>query len=147
MAITIRTRATIAAAAVLASAASAHVALTSPNGGEVLLAGGQFEIVWQIAIPHNLENWDLAYRTEPGPDNWVSIVDDFEAGDSSAGSIHSFTWDVPNIIDDSVWVRVIMDNTATDYQDVSLEPFAIVPAPGSAAVFLGGALLGVRRRR
>jgi len=147
MPITVRPAAGLIGAALLAAPASAHVTLHTPNGGEILIAGGQYEIRWEIAIPHELENWDLAYRTEPGP-NWIPIIDDYQAGDPSAGSVHTFNWDVPNIVDDSVWVRVIMDNQGpVDYQDVSLAPFSIVPAPGAAGVFIGGVLLGLGRRR
>lgn len=148
MSIAIRLAAGLVASAVLASSASAHVTLLSPNGGEVLIAGGQFQIHWEVYIAHDLENWDLSYRTEPGP-NWIQIIDDYEAGDPTVGSQHYYTWDIPNIIDDSVWVRVIMDNVgAVDYQDVSLEPFSIVPTPGSVAPFAFGlTLAGLRRRR
>lgn len=137
------------AAAVVAgsSVARAHVSLNSPNGGETYLAGQTIEIEWRIAISHDLQNWDLWYSTESNTGDWIEIAMDLPAGDPSAGSIHTFDWIAPDINDDTVWVRVRMDNSATDYTDVSAAPFAIVPAPASAAVFGLVGLAGIRRRR
>ena len=45
------------------------------------------------------------------------------------GSIHTYNWTVPAVVDSSVWVRVRMDNSGTDYLDVSDLPFSITPLP------------------
>ncbi len=139
----------IAAGAVAAGAslASAHVAVNSPNGGETFLAGQPIELEWRIVIEHNLQNWDLWYSTESNSGSWIEIAMDVAAGDSSAGSIHSFTWTAPDINDDSVWFRVRMDNTGTDYTDVSNGSFAIIPAPGAVALLGLAGFAGLRRRR
>jgi hypothetical protein len=128
-------------------AANGHVRLISPNNGEILTANGTWEIQWEIAIAHNLENWDLSYNTDLGNADWITIMDDVVAGDPSQGSIHTFTWTVPDILDDSVWVRVIMDNDTTDYLDISNQPFSIVPAPGSLVMVFASSFACMRRRR
>jgi len=132
---------------VLAGAAQAHVVLTSPNGGETLEAGSVFRIEWHVLIGHNTENWDLFYSTESVGGMYVPIALDLEVGDASSGSDHSYDWTVPNIVDDSVWVRVVQDNAGTDYQDSSNAPFAIVPAPAGVVLLAGGGVgIALRRR-
>jgi hypothetical protein len=129
------------------SMAGAHVSVNSPNGGETYLAGDSIELEWRIVISHNLQNWDLWYSTESNSGDWIEIAMDVAAGDSSAGSVHTYSWTAPDINDDTVWFRVRMDNSGTDYTDVSNAPFAIVPAPGAAAMFGLAGLAGIRRRR
>ncbi len=131
----------------LSPLASGHITLHSPNGGEVLIANSTFIIEWEIRIPHNLENWDIAYNRDIGNAEWITIIEDLEAGDPSQGAQHQYAWTVPDIIDDTVWVRVIMDNDTADYQDGSQNPFSIIPAPGSIAIGVGACLTGARRRR
>ncbi len=141
--------ATIAVAVVAAgsSIAAAHVAVNSPNGGETFLAGQSIELEWRVVIQHNLQNWDLWYSTESNAGDWIEIAMDVAPGDSSAGSIHTFTWTAPDINDDTVWFRVRMDNSGTDYTDVSNGSFAIIPAPGAASLFALAGFAGIRRRR
>jgi len=108
-----------------------HVRLIVPNGGERLDVGSVFTIEWTIQIQHNLLNWDLFYSTT-GPDGpWTPIVMNLPPGSPSVGSVHTYDWEIPNDLDDSVWVRVRMDNSATDYFDVSDGSFVIQePIPG-----------------
>ena len=47
-------------------------------------------------------------------------------GRGDVGSIQTYAWTVPAVIDSSVWVRVRMDNSATDYYDVSLIELLLV---------------------
>ena len=132
-----------------ASPALAHVRLNSPNGGEVLEIGSIFTIEWEVLISHNLQNWDLFYSTESNAGAWTSIALDLPPGNGAPGSIHTFEWTIPNDPSSEAWVRVVMDNSGQDYQDVSNASFSIVPPPGSGVVFaaVGALAFGRRRRR
>ncbi len=118
-----------ATVALFAAPVRGHVLLFSPNGGEQMEVCSQFTVRWQIQIFHTLLNWDLWYsKTGPtGP--WTTIAMDLPAGNPAAGSIHTYNWTVPADVDTSVWVRVRMDNAATDYYDVSNLSFSILPLP------------------
>ncbi len=127
----IRIRSLLVVAVVLASsatAARAHVILDDPDGGEVLEVGSVFTITWRIQIAHTLENWDLWYSTT-GSAPWTTIAMNLPPGSGLVGSIHTYDWTVPDVVDETVWVRVRMDNYATDYNDVSNASFSIVPPP------------------
>ncbi len=127
-----RSKTLLLMAAVLALSASparAHVTLDAPNGGEQLQVGSVFSITWRIAIQHNLLNWDLWYSTTGAGGPWTPIATNLPAGSPSAGSIHTYNWTIPAVVDESVWVRVRMDNSGTDYYDVSNAPFSIVAPP------------------
>ena len=137
----IRIRSLLVAAVVLASsatAARAHVRLDDPNGGEVLEVGSVFTITWTILIAHNLQNWDLWYSTTGSTGPWTTLVMNLPAGSGQVGSVHTYDWTIPFVIDDSVWVRVRMDNSATDYYDVSNAPFSIVLPPLPCTADLNG---------
>jgi len=56
-------------------------------------------------------------------------------GDTAAGSLHSFTWTVPDDPSTTVRVRVRQDNTGTDYFDVSDADLAI---EGQGMIFADG---------
>ncbi len=114
--------------ALSASPARAHVTIDAPNGGEQLEVGSVFSITWRITIQHTLLNWDLWYSTTGAGGPWTPISMNLPAGSSSPGSIHTYNWTIPAVVDDSVWVRVRMDNSGTDYYDVSNAPFSIMPA-------------------
>ncbi len=123
----IRIRSLLVAAVLLASSATtarADVSLDAPNGGEVLEVGSVFTITWHILIAHDLENWDL-YYTSGGP--WTTIATDLPPGSGAVGSVHTYNWTVPDVVDDIEWVIVRMDNSGTDYYDFSNAPFLIVP--------------------
>ena len=102
-----------------------HVRLIVPNGGEQLDVGSVFTIQWTIVIQHNQLNWDLWYSTTGPTGPWTPIVMNLTPGSPSVGSVHTYNWIVPNDPDPSVWVRVRMDNSGTDYYDVSNGSFAI----------------------
>ena len=134
--------ATIAAAlALAASPAHGHITVDSPNGAEVFEVGSTITITWHITIQHNLLNWDLAYshvdpgcapnlRSCPGVGPWTAIAVNLPAGSPSVGSVHTYEWTIPEAAaNDTVWIRVYMDNAATDYTDFNNGPFRIVTAP------------------
>ena len=116
---------------VVAGAAQGHTLLLDPNGGEQLQVGSVFTVRWQVTGGnYNPLNWDLWYSTTSAGGPWVVLAADLPAGSGANGSIHTYDWTVPPVIDDSVWVRVRMDNAGVDYLDVSNAPFSIVPVPG-----------------
>ena len=110
--------------------ASGHVTLLDPNGGEVLEVGSVFEIRWQINIAHNLQNWDLWYSTTGAGGPWITIAMNLPPGSGAVGSIHTYDWTVPDDPSVQVRVRVRMDNSATDYFDISNADLSIVSVPG-----------------
>jgi hypothetical protein len=140
--------------ALIAGTALGHVQLNAPNGGEQLEVGSVFTTRWQIGIAHNQQNWDLWYSTSSSAGPWTVLAEDLPPGSAVVGSMHSYDWTIPDVVDDSLWVRVRMDNAGTDYYDVSNGSFSIVaPCPwdldGNGSVdtidFLD--LLGHRSRR
>lgn len=138
-----------AAVAVLVASTSCvqgHITINSPNGGEVFQYDATIVIEWEIDIAHNQQNWDLWYSTDSASGDWNSIVMDLAPGSPTTGSIHTFEWTSPSLLAEDVWVRVRMDNSGTDYFDVSNSSFAIVPAPGVLSALAAVSLMGVRRR-
>ncbi len=121
------------AALLVVNPARAHVNLNVPNGGEQMVVGSQFTVSWEILISHQLLNWDLSYSTNGPNGPFVLIVEDLPPGSNAAGSIHTYDWTVPNIVDDTMWLLVKMDNAATDYYDVNDLPFSIILPPISGA--------------
>ena len=116
---------------VVAGTAQGHTLLLAPNGGEGLEVGSVFTVRWQVINGnYNPLNWDLWYSTTSGAGPWIPLATNLPPGSGTNGSIHSYNWTVPLVIDDSVWVRVRMDNAGTDYYDASNAPFEIVPVPG-----------------
>lgn len=111
----------------LAATAQAHVRLIAPNGGEELQVGSVFTVEWTIVIAHNQINWDLWYSTAGPEGPWIPIATDLPPGAFEAGSIHTYDWTVPDSVSDQVYVRVRMDNSGTDYEDISNAAFSIVP--------------------
>ncbi len=104
----------------------AHVGLNSPAGGESYIEGEVVNIEWVVLVAHGLENWDLEYSTvsESGP--WVLIAEDITAGDPSTGAVHDFDWTIPAAaVSPTVWIRIMMDNTGIDYEDVNPMPFEV----------------------
>ncbi|MCH8343992.1 MAG: hypothetical protein IH983_08385 [Planctomycetes bacterium] len=141
----LRSNKIILLAAVLAlfvSSARAHVILDDPNGGEQLEVGSSFTVTWHIQIAHNLQNWDLWYSTTGSNGPWTTIAMNLPPGSGAVDSVHTYDWTVPNVVDDSVWLRVRMDNSGTDYYDVSAAPFSIV-APSIPGDLDGDGVVGI----
>ncbi len=111
--------------------AFSHVVVDSPNGGEVFEVGSTITISWHIAITHDLLNWDVWYSTVGAGGPFTTIAMDLPAGSAAVGSVHSYNWTIPvDAVSPTVWVRVRMDNSATDYFDVNDGPFAVeLPGP------------------
>lgn len=106
--------------------ANAHIRVIAPNGGEQIQAGSVYTIQWTIVIAHDLQNWDIWYSTTGPNGPWIDIAMDLPPGDGSVGSKHTYQWTVPETLSEQVRVRVRMDNTGTDYFDVSDGDLAIV---------------------
>ena len=116
---------------VVAGPALGHTILLNPNGGEVLPVGSVFTVRWQVTGGnYNPLNWDLWYSTNGAAGPWITLAADLPPGSGANGSIHTYNWTVPPVVDDTVWVRVRMDNAGVDYFDVSNGPFSIVAVPG-----------------
>ncbi|MCH9651952.1 MAG: hypothetical protein K0U98_27230 [Deltaproteobacteria bacterium] len=122
----------------LASAASAHVQLDAPDGGEVFVEGDQVEIRWQVLIEHNLDNWDLWYSTTGDDGPWIPIATDLPAGDGTEGAMHNHFWTVPGEDSEQVRVRVRQDNLGMDYYDISETDLTIMPGLPSDMIFADG---------
>ena len=132
---------TAAVLALAAGPANGHITVDSPNGGEVFEVGSVVTITWHITITHTLLNWDLAYshvnpqcdpaaRSCLGVGPWTVIALNQPPGNPAVGSIHTYDWTIPaEAANDTVWIRVYMDNAATDYTDFNNAPFSI---PGGA---------------
>jgi len=105
----------------LASVATAHVQLDTPNGGEFITAGQTYRVEWHITVPHGQENWDLAYSTTGSMGPWIDVAVDLPPGSTAGGSNHFYDWIVPDTPSSLVYVRITMDNpTGTpDYDDRS----------------------------
>jgi hypothetical protein len=112
----------------LASPSEGHVSLNAPDGGQVLEVGSQFTISWRIQISHNLQNWDLWYSITGPSGPWISIAQNLPAGSGAVNSVHTYNWTIPNTPSTQVRVRVRMDNSGTDYQDISNSNFTIEAA-------------------
>jgi hypothetical protein len=116
---------------VAAGSAMGHTLLLNPNGGEVLPVGSVFTVRWQVTGGnYNPLNWDLWYSQTGAGGPWTTLAMDLPAGSGANGSIHTYNWTVPSVVDDTMWVRVRMDNAGADYVDVSNAPFSIVTIPG-----------------
>ena len=109
----------------LALTVPAHTTLDSPNGGEVFAGGASILIQWHVAIQHNTIGWDLEYSVNGSAGPWLPIALGLPAGNTSGGAPHSFLWTAPAINSSTVRIRVKMDNTGTDYYDMSNGDFSI----------------------
>lgn len=109
----------------LAGPGMAHIDVLAPNGGEVLTVGDQVSIEWTIAIAHGQLDWDVWYSTTGPAGPWIQIAMDLPPGSTAAGSVHNHMWTVPNAPSTMVRVRVRMDNTGADYEDISDANFTI----------------------
>ena len=119
----------IGAMVAVAEAAGAHVLLDLPNGGEVLPAGANYTIQWNVDVPHGTIGWDLEYSTDGGA-SWKAIVAGLPPGDLTRGAIHTYDWNVPDDASTAVRVRVKQDNTGDDYYDQSDASLEIQPLEG-----------------
>ena len=118
--------------------ARAHVVLDAPNGGEVLEVGSVYTVTWHIMIAHTAQNWDLWYSTTGSGGPWTPIHMDLPPGSGRVDSVHTHDWIIPaEAVSDQVRVRVRMDNTGTDYEDISDGSFTVMETFGQP-LFLRG---------
>jgi len=136
-----------------ALSASAHVSLDAPNGGEHFSAGEIVTIQWHIYIAHTLQNWDLWYAVDDSVDytpcadqpgfTWNLIEMDYPMTCTNAGGgcgtpggcTMQYQWTVPDGINSNhVKIRVRMDNSGTDYYDVSDAPFTVTSSSSVGAL-------------
>lgn len=90
----------------------AHVNLDSPGINETFIAGDIVTISWSIAVAHEQENWDLYYSSDGGA-NWETIELDLPV------SQLEYEWTVPGNETVNGQIKIVMDNTGMDYEDVS----------------------------
>ena len=142
-------------AVALPQAAPAHIVILSPNGGEVYTAGEVVQIRWCIAVAHSLQNWDIRYNPAlPGVNTacgnvtggFTEIALDVPPTCTAAGGgicflnpdppcCMDYFWTVPDGIDsDQVKIKIKMDNSGTDYFDLSDAPFTITSSTSSPLV-------------
>ncbi len=97
---------------VLLNSLYAHVNLDYPNGGESFYSGKIVTIEWHSLIIHNQEDWDLSFSPDGGV-SWQPIQNNLPV------SQNSYQWIVPEITTNSAKIRVLQDNSGTDYEDIS----------------------------
>lgn len=105
---------------VAATATRAHVALDYPVGGEVFNQGDIIDVQWHIVIPHNLLNWDL-YFSDDGGIIWQAIELNLPSEQLN------YLWIVPGVATTQGRIKIIMDNSGSDYEDQSGDFIIVVP--------------------
>ena len=90
----------------------AHVDLTYPEGGETFYSGDTVTITWVQVQAHDIQNWELYYSPDGG-DTWEEISINI------AISLREYIWVVPDEETTMGRIRVVQNNSDTDYQDVS----------------------------
>jgi Secretion system C-terminal sorting domain len=95
-----------------------HVNLLTPVGGETYNVGDTVTLRWQIAISHNLLNWDLFF-SEDGGVSWDTIQVNIPSTGNSVGTLVEYDWVVPNKATSTAKIWIYMDNSGTDYDDKS----------------------------
>lgn len=96
----------------ISSLAFAHVELTYPEGGETFHSGDTIIITWVQVQAHDVQNWELYYSPD-GAETWQVISNNI------AASLREFDWVVPDEETENGRIRVVQNNTETDYEDVS----------------------------
>jgi hypothetical protein len=112
----------------------AHVALDSPNGGEMLEAGSVAQIVWHDVVTHGSRNYDLWYSITGSEGPWI-VIDSNVPPSGSENT--SYDWVVPDTPSNQVRLRVQQDNSGVDYLDISDSDLAIVKPSTVLPVVLG----------
>jgi hypothetical protein len=93
-------------------AANAHVELTYPEGGETLYSGDTITITWVQVQAHDVQNWELYYSPD-GAETWQTISNNI------AADLREYDWIVPEEETSTGRIRVVQNNTDTDFEDVS----------------------------
>ena len=92
---------------------SKTINLIKPNGGEILVAGSNYEINWNS---NDVEYVKIEFSSDSGV-NWISIID-------SVLSTCTYTWTVPDIFSTQCRIK-ISDITNLDVYDISNGNFTI----------------------
>jgi len=108
----------------------AHVGLIYPLGGETFSPGQEVTIEWAIVIPHDTQNWDL-YFSKDGGATWEDLRLDIGV------DTLFYNWVVPEDATDAARIKVVMDNSGSNYEDESenftiTEPSGINPVTGQS---------------
>ena len=114
--------------------AYAHVALDSPNGGEMLEVGSVTQIVWHDSVNHGPATYDLWYSISGPEGPWIVI----DGGLERSGSTNeTFDWVVPDTPSDQVRIQVLQNNSQDeDYTDKSDSDLAIFKSAEALQVVL-----------
>jgi PKD repeat protein len=112
----------------------AHVALDSPNGGEILEVGSVAQIVWHESVNHGPATYDLWYSITGPTGPWFVI----DSGLPLSGSANTtYDWVVPDTPSNEVRIRVLQNNSQDDdYSDVSFSDLAIATSGAVLQVVL-----------
>jgi hypothetical protein len=123
-----RLGAIVFAAVMSASAASAHIEIDTPNGGEEIEVGSIVSVMWHVLIYHeDTLGWDVSYSTTGLFGQFVPVATDLPSGDFTVGSVHTYDWTVPDTVSSTVRISVFQDFPGGGYEDVSDQDFSIVP--------------------
>ncbi|MFN8588386.1 MAG: T9SS type A sorting domain-containing protein [Candidatus Eisenbacteria bacterium] len=100
------------------------VAVTSPNGGEVLLAGGLSDLTWNATDNVGVTSVDL-YLSRAGRDGpYETVVTDVP-------NTGSYSWNVTSPYTSTAWLRAVAhDGAGNSAADTSAAAFAILAATG-----------------
>jgi len=90
----------------------AHVDLDYPKRDETFVTGETVVIKWIIVQEHPQNNWDLFFSSNSG-NNWEEIELDIDV------SRLLYIWTVPEILTENARIRIVQDNTGTNYEDSS----------------------------
>jgi hypothetical protein len=96
----------------LAASAAAHVSLDYPIGGETFTAGEIVTVQWHILVQHDQEDWDLYFSSDGG-----TTYDPIEL-DLPVEQLQ-YDWTVPDVLTEQGRIKIVQDNTGTDYSDSS----------------------------
>jgi hypothetical protein len=112
----------------ITSAASAHVELISPNGGEQLQGQQHFTIEWWDVVSHGSGvTYDVEFSSDRGT-TWTPIVQNLPYTDG----FDSYTWIVPDVNTIVGRIRVVMYlDPFTYWEDTSEGNFTIMASYSS----------------
>lgn len=96
------------------SISHAHVRIDSPKEGDILTPLSEINIEWTETQDHGVNDWDLYYSLDGGT-VWKEIILDVEE------SVRVYTWKVPITETSLARIKIIQDNSSTDYEDITGE--------------------------